>query len=191
MKRILIAAAAALLLPSVAEASPYIGVDLNANMLDYKLGSASTFPQSALGPQFHVGYLADGLNLAGELGYTTTRGEQTPDNLRINLLTADALYYVPVGGFLRVVLTAGMADMNYGDSRATYSVVRTNRQTKSMRTGNTIFGGNEFDWRAGTGLSFAIADGYEAHLLTHYQPISMGNRANYLLGLSFGMNFYF
>jgi opacity protein-like surface antigen len=192
MKRTLIAAAIALLLPSgAALASPYVGFNLNANLLDMNQANASSFPQTTLGPDFHAGYRFDNLNLAGELGYGISRGDQTPDNLRINMLTADALYYVPIGGFLNVVLTAGMAEVNYGDSQATFSVVQENGQTKSVRTGNTIFGGNELDWRVGTGLSFAFTDGYEVHLLTRYQPLSMGDRTNYSLSAGFGMNFYF
>jgi len=192
MKRTLIAAAAALLLPSgAAEAAPYVGVNLNVNTLDVNQANTAAFPQSTIGGDFHGGYRFDNLNLAGELGYGTSRGEQTPDNLRINMLTGDALYYVPIGGFLNIVLTAGIAEVNYGDSRATYSVVQENGQTKSVRTGNTIFHGNEFDWRVGPGFSFALADGYEVHLITRYQPLSMGERNNYSLSLSFGMNFYF
>ena len=66
------------------------------------------------------------MNLAGELGYGTSRGEQDPDNLRIDMLTADALYYVPIGGFVNWIVTAGGAEMNYGDSTATYSVYQKN-----------------------------------------------------------------
>lgn len=192
MKRTLIAVAAALLLPSgAAQAAPYVGIDLNANLLDLNESTAASYPQSTLGPQFHAGYLLDGLNLAGELGYSTSRGEQTPDNLRLNMLTGDALYYVPVGGILNIILTGGMAETNYGDSEATYAVGVEHGETKSFRTGNTIFGGNEFDWRAGAGLSFRLADSYEIHLISRYQPISMGDRGNYLFSMNFGVNFYF
>lgn len=191
MKHILIAAAAALLLPSgVAEAAPYVGIDLNANVLDVNQ-STSSFPQSALGPQFHAGYLFDNLDLAGELGYGISRAKQDPDNFRLNMLTGDALYYVPIGGFLKLILTGGVADVNYGDSRATFAVGTQHGEVRSFRTGNTVFGGSEFDWRAGTGLSFQLFDGYEVHAIARYQPLSMGNRSNYLLALAFGMNFYF
>jgi len=191
MKRTLIAAAAALLLPpAAAEAAPYVGVNLNATSLDTNQSNPASFPESTIGPDFHVGYRIDSLNLAGELGYGTNRGTQDPDILRINMLTGDALYYVPIGGFLNGVLTAGMAETNYGMSSPTFHVAMVNGVNKSFRTGNTIFHGNEFDWRVGGGLSFQLTDTYEVHLLARYQPMSMGELTNYALSLSFGMNFY-
>ena len=109
----------------------------------------------------------------------------------MNLLTADGLYYVPIGGFLNLILTAGVAEMNYGDSVATFSVIQKNGVAKTVRTGNTVFRGDEFDWRAGGGLSFILTEGYEVHLITRYQPVSMRGLADYSLALDFGMNFYF
>ena len=192
MTRILLAAAAAFfLLPGAAEAAPYLGVDLNANLLNLNPADPSAYPQTAIGPDFHVGYRFGNLNLAGELGYGTSRGHQDPDYFHMNQLTADGLYYVPIGGFLNLVLTAGIADMNYGDSTATFSVVQKNGVNKTVRTGNTIFQGDEFDWRAGGGISFILTDGYEVHAITRYQPVSMRGLANYSLSLDFGMNFYF
>ena len=139
----------------------------------------------------HVGYRFDGLNLAGELGYGTSRGKQDPDILRLNMLSADGLYYVPVGGFLSLILTAGAAEVNYGDSTAGFFVTQTNGVTKTRRQGDTVFHGDEFDWRAGAGLSFALTDGYEIHFVTRYQPVSMNGLATNALSLDFGMNFYF
>jgi hypothetical protein len=192
MNRILIAAAAVLfLLQGAAQAAPYVGLDLNANLLNLNQADSSTYPQSTIGPDIHVGYRFDNLNLAGELGYGTSRGEQDPDNLRIDMLTADALYYVPIGGFVNWIVTAGGAEMNYGDSTATYSVYQKNDVNHTLRTGNTVFHGDEFDWRAGTGLSFILTEGYEIHFITRYQPVSMKGLADYSLGASFGMNFYF
>ena len=192
MNRILIAAAAALfLLPGAAQAAPYVGLDLNANLLNLNQADSSTYPQTTIGPDLHVGYRFDNLNLAGELGYGTSRGEQDPDNLRIDMLTADALYYVPIGGFVNWIVTAGVADINYGDSTATFSVYQKNDVNRTARTGNTVFHGDEFDWRVGTGLSFILTQGYEIHFITRYQPISMHGLSDYSLSLAFGMNFYF
>lgn len=192
MTRTLLAAAAALFLSSLnAVAAPYVGVDLNANLLDLNSNNSFNTPETTIGPDFHVGYRFNNLNLAGELGYGTNRGEQTPDNLRMDMLTADGIYYVRLGGFVNLLFTAGMAEMNYGDSTATYSVYQVNGITKTSRQGNTVFHGDEFDWRGGGGLSFALTDGYEIHFIGRYQPVSMHGMANYSLGLDFGMNFYF
>lgn len=192
MNRVLIAAAAVLfLLPGAAQAAPYVGLDLNANLLNLNQANSSTYPQTTIGPDFHVGYRFNNLNLAGELGYGTSRGEQNPDNLRLDMLTADALYYVPVGGFVNWIVTAGGAEVNYGDSTATYSVYQKNGFDHTLRTGNTVFHGDEFDWRVGTGLSFILTDGYEVHFITRYQPVSMHGLSDYSLSLAFGMNFYF
>jgi hypothetical protein len=192
MNHNLIAASAALLLLSGgAEAAPYAGIDLNANLLNLAPAEALTYPQSTVGPDFHLGYRFDNLNLAAELGYGTGRGEQDPDNLRIDTLTFDGLYYVPVGGFVNIIFTGGMADMNYGDSTATYYVYQKGGINRTARVGITAFHGDEVDWRAGTGLSFLLADDYEVHFITRYQPVSMNGMANYSLSLSFGMNVYF
>ncbi|HXR95380.1 MAG TPA: outer membrane beta-barrel protein [Rhizomicrobium sp.] len=192
MNRILLTAAAALfLLPEAAQAAPYVGLDLNANLLNLDPADSSAYPQSAIGPQFHAGYRFDNLNLAAELGYGTNRGHQDPDNLRFNMLSADGLYYLPIGGFLNLILTAGVTDVNYGDSTATFKVIQKDDATRTVRQGNTIFRGDEFDWRAGTGLSFALTDSYEVRFITRYQPISMHGLADYSLALDFGMNFYF
>jgi Outer membrane protein beta-barrel domain len=192
MNRTLIAAAAALLsMSGVAQAAPYAGIDLNASLLNLNPSDSSDYPQSTVGPQIHAGYRFDRANLAVELGYSTSRGEQDPDNLRLNMLTVDGLYYIPVGGFVSIVLTGGMADMNYGDSTAIYTVYQKDDVSHQTRTGITVFNGDEVDWRAGGGLSFAITDGYEVHFITRYQPVSMEGLADYSLSLNFGMNFYF
>lgn len=192
MKSSLIIAAASVLLCSPgADASPYAGIDLNGDLLNLNSADSSLYPQSTVGPDVHVGYRFDGLNLAAELGYGTGRGKQDPDILRLDMLSADGLYYVPVGGFLSLILTAGGAEVNYGDSTATFTVNQTNGVTKTFRVGNTVFHGDEFDWRAGAGLSFALTDGYEIHFITRYQPVSMNGLATNSLSLDFGMNFYF
>ncbi|MGH6829112.1 MAG: outer membrane protein [Rhizomicrobium sp.] len=175
--------------PLTALADPYLGFDLDAAALDLAPGDPATYPQSLLGVGAHGGYRFD--NFAGELGYSTVRGEMTPDNIRLNQLTLDGLYYVPVGGFLSLLFTGGAADTNYGDSTFTTSTYQANGTTKSVRQGNTVFGGNEFDWRAGAGLSFSLTDGYEVHFITRYQPLSMNRVANYQLSLNVGVNFYF
>jgi opacity protein-like surface antigen len=192
MKSSLVIAAASLFLwSSGAVASPYAGIDLDADLVNLNSADSSLYPQSAVGPQVHVGYRFDGLNLAAELGYGSDRGKQDPDILRLNNLSLDGLYYVPLGGFLSLVLTAGGAEVNYGDSEPIFTVSQINGVNKTFRTGNTIFHGDEFDWRAGAGVSFALTDGYEIHFLTRYQPVSMGGLSNYSLALDFGMNFYF
>jgi Outer membrane protein beta-barrel domain len=192
MNRTLIAAAAALLsMSGAAQAAPYAGIDLNASLLNLNPSDSSDYPQSTVGPQIHAGYRFDRANLAVELGYSTSRGEQDPDNLRLNMTTLDGLYYIPVGGFVSIVLTGGMADMNYGDSTAIYTVYQKDDVSHQARTGITVFNGDEFDWRAGGGLSFAITDGYEVHFITRYQPVKMDGLADYSLSLNFGMNFYF
>ena len=192
MNRTFLCAAAALFsLPGAAQAAPYVGIDLNANLLNLKPSDSSAFPQTTVGPDFHVGYRFNNLNLAGELGYGTSKGRQDPDNLRLNMLTADALYYVPIGGFMNLILAGGAAEMNYGDSTATSIVFQKNGVSRTARQGNTIFHGDELDWRAGAGLSFILTEGYEVHFLTRYQPVSMHGIADYSLALNFGMNFYF
>lgn len=192
MNRTLLAAAAALfLLPGAAEAAPYVGIDLNANLLNLKPADSFAYPQATVGPDFHLGYRFDNLNLAGELGYGTSKGRQDPDNLRLNMLSGDAFYYVPIGGFMNLVLTGGMVEMNYGDSTATSIVYEKDGVSRTARQGNTIFHGDELDWRGGAGLSFILTDGYEVHFLTRYQPVSMHGLADYSLSLNFGMNFYF
>lgn len=171
-------------------AAPYLGFDIDAKSLNLEPSQSQGLPQNGLGVDLHGGYRFD--NLAGELGYGYARGEVAPNNLRLNQLTLDGLYYVPVGGFLNLVLTAGGADTNYGDSTfTTRQVSRSDGTTKTQRQGITQFGGNEFDWRAGGGLSFNFIDGYEVHFLTRYQPLSLGGRASYALTLNVGMNFYF
>jgi len=192
MKRTFLAAAAVFfLLPGIASAAPYVGLDLNANLLNLNPADPAVYPQTAIGPDFHVGYRFNAMNLAGELGYGSSRGQQDPDNFRMNLLTADGLYYVQIGGFLNLIVTAGVAEMNYGDSTPTFSVVQKNGVNRTIRTGNTVFQGDELDWRAGAGLSFIITEGYEVHLITRYQPVSMRGLADYSLSGSFGMNLYF
>lgn len=192
MNRNLIAAAAALLLLSAsAEASPYAGIDVDADLVNLKPSAPSAYPQSTIGPFLHVGYLFDDLNLAGELGYGTSRGQQEPDNFRLDTLSLDGLYYVPIGGFVNLILTGGMADMNYGDSTATFSIYQKGGYNRTTRTGITQFSGDEIDWRAGTGLSFTLASGYELHFITRYQPLAMNGLSDYSLSLTFGMNFYF
>ncbi len=192
MKSCLVIAATSMLLwSSGADASPYAGIDLNADLINLNSADSSLYPQSAVGPGVHVGYLFNNLNLAAELGYSSDRGKQDPDILRLNNLSVDGLYYVPVGGFVSLILTAGAAEVNYGDSEPIFTVSQVNGVTKTFRTGNTIFHGDEFDWRGGAGVSFALVDGYEIHFITRYQPVSMGGRSDYSLSLDFGMNFYF
>jgi hypothetical protein len=173
-----------------AAAAPYLGFDVDAKSLNLEPNQPATYPQSGLGVNLHGGYRYN--NLAGELGYGFVRGEVAPNNLRLNQLTLDGLYYVPVGGFLNLVLTAGAAETNYGDSSfITTSVQRSDGSTKSQRQGITQFGGDELDWRAGGGISFNLLEGYELHFLTRYQPLSLGRRADYALTVNVGMNFYF
>lgn len=178
------------LLTGGAQAAPYLGFDINAQSLNLEPNQPAVYPQSGLGVNLHAGYRFD--NVAGELGYGFARGEVAPNNLRLNQLTLDGLYYVPVGGFLNLVLTAGAAETNYGDSSFVTTIVqRDDGSTKSQRQGVTQFGGDEFDWRVGGGLSFSFLDAYEVHVLTRYQPLSLGDRASYALTLNAGMNFYF
>lgn len=192
MNRTLLAAAAVLfLLSGAAQAAPYAGIDLNANLLNLNPAASSTYPQTTVGPDLHLGYRFDNLHLAGELGYGTSKGRQDPDNLRLNMLSVDGLYYVPIGGFMNLVLTGGAVEMNYGDSTATSVVYQKNGVSHTARQGNTIFHGDELDWRGGAGLSFFLTDGYEVHFITRYQPVAMRGIADYSLSLNFGMNFYF
>ena len=177
--------------PLAALADPYLGFDVDASALDLAPGDPPTYAQSLLGVGAHGGYRLG--NIAAELGYSTVRGEMAPNNIRLNKLSLDGLYYVPVGGgFLNLVFTGGAVETNFGDSNFITGIYQAKDNiTKSFRQGDTVFGGDELDWRAGAGLSFPFAGFYEVHVITRYQPLFISGLANYDLSLSVGMNFYF
>src|ERR1700755_2419256 len=168
MTRFLLPAILIALLPaSAADAAIYAGLDLSIDSVSFKDSAPSLFPESLIGPQIHAGYHLD--SFAVELGYGTTRKSEQDTDLRFDRLTADGLYYVPVGGFLNLVLTGGVTQDNYGASTFTKKSYTQDGTVKDTRIGSTILNGNELNWRAGGGLSFSFAGGYEFHVIGRYE----------------------
>ena len=52
----------------------------------------------------------------------------------------------------------------------------------------TILSGNEFNWRAGGGLSFSFANGYEFHAIGRYEPVTMNGIAQNAISFETGFN---
>jgi hypothetical protein len=176
-------------LPVSAQAAIYGGVDLGADSVDMKNSASTLFPQDVIGPGVHLG---DNFGIwAVELGYATTRKSENQNDLRFNRLTGDALLYAPIGGFLRFLVTAGLSETNFGDSTYSDKGYKEDGIAKTTRVSTTLLNGDELNWRAGTGLSFALGDGYEFHVIGRYEPLSMKGFANYALSVSTGFNIAF
>ena len=187
MTRFLLPAILIALLPaSAADAAIYAGLDLSMDSINFNSTANSLFSESLIGPQIHAGYHLS--NFAVELGYGTTRKSAQDTELRFNRLTGDGFYYVPVGGFLNLVLTGGLSDDNYGASTFTKKSYTVDGTVKDTRVSTTLLGGNEINWRAGGGLSFSFGGGYEFHVLGRYEPLSMKGIAENTLSLETGFN---
>jgi len=173
-------------MPISAEAAIYAGVDLGADSIDMKNSAPNGYPEDAIGPGVHLG---DNFGAwAVELGYATTRKSENQDDLRFNRLTGDGILYIPIGGFLNYLVTAGVSETNFGDSTYTEKAYKQDGIDKVTRVSTTLLNGDEFNWRAGTGLSFVLADGYEFHVIGRYEPLSIKGFANYALSVSTGFN---
>ena len=187
MSRFLLPAILIAFLPaSAAQAAIYAGADLVFDSATFTNAAPQLFSEDLTGPQLHVGYHLS--NFAVELGYGTTRKTEQQTDLRFNRLTGDGLFYVPVGGFLNLVLTAGLAQDNYGASTYTRLPYTQDGIIKEARVSTTIFNGDEFNWRAGGGLSFSFAGGYEFHVIARYEPLTMKGLATNDLSLQTGFN---
>lgn len=187
MTRFLLPAILIALLPtSVANAAIYAGFNLTADSVNFTDAAPSVLSESLIGPEVHLGYHLSDFGV--ELGYGTTRKSEQDTDLRFNRLTGDGLFYVPVGGILNLVLTGGVAEDNYGASTFVKKTYTQNGIVKDTRVGTTLLSGNEFDWRAGGGLSFSFAGGYEIHVIGRYEPLTMGHLANNALSLQTGFN---
>jgi hypothetical protein len=187
MTRFLLPAILIALLPaSVANAGIYAGFNLTADSVNFTDAAPNVLSESLIGPELHLGYHLSDVGV--ELGYGTTRKSAQDTDLRFNRLTADGLFYVPVSGFLNLVATGGLAQDNYGASTFVKKSYTQNGDVKDTRIGTTILSGNEFDWRAGGGLSFSFAGGYEIHVIGRYQPLTMKHLASNALSLETGFN---
>jgi hypothetical protein len=190
MKKYLILAALFTVMPlASAQAAMYAGFDLTADSINLSNTALNLYPEAAIGPGVHIGDRFG--NFAVELGYGTTRNSLQQADLRFNRLTADGIYYLPLGGFLNLLATAGMSETNFGTSTFTEQTYLQDNITKTTRVATTLLHGNTLDWRAGTGLSFALGDGYEFHVMGHYEPLSAKGLANYALSVNAGFNIAF
>ncbi len=185
-KHLVLAGLFALLPLSAADAAVYGGLDLVANSIDFKSTAPSLFAESLLGPTIHIGDHFS--RFAVELGYGTVRHTFQQTDLRINRLTGDGLAYVPVGGFLNIVLTAGLSQANFGASDYTHQSYLKNGIIKQARVPATLLHGDQINWRGGAGLSFSFAGGYEFHVIGRYEPLTMSGLANSALSLNTGFN---
>ena len=185
-KHFLLAGLLAALPVSAAQAALYAGADFGANSIDLKDNAPNLYPEGALGLGVHIGEHFN--SWAVELGYSTNRNNYQQTDLRINRLTGDGILYLPVGGFLNLLATAGMSESNFGASTYTRKPYTQDGIIKSTRVATTLLNGDAFDWRAGTGLSFSFANGYEFHVIGRYEPLTMKGLANYALSLDTGIN---
>lgn len=170
-----------------AEAAIYAGVDLGVDSTDLNQSANNLFPQSTIGPSIHIGDHFGGLAL--ELGYGTTRKTEQQTDQRYDRLSGDGLAYVPLGGFLDLVLTAGLSQTNYGAS--TYelkSFTNSRGVLREARESITLLHGDQLDWRGGGGFSFAFLNGYEFHVIGRYEPLTMKGLSNYAISLDTGFN---
>src|SRR5665213_110855 len=185
MKRHFLLATFFALLPlSAAQAAIYAGADLAIDSTDLKSSAPQIFPESSIGPGVHLGYHF--ANWAVELGYGTTHKAFQATELRFNRLTGDGLMYVPLGGFLNLIVTAGMSDTNFGASTFTHKSYQQDGIDKTTRVPTPLVGGDEFNWRGGTGFSFSFGGGYEFHVIGRYEPLSMKGLSNYALSMDTG-----
>lgn len=185
-KKILLAALLVLAPFSAAEAAVYAGADLNFDSVDLKGTAPQTYPQSSIGPGIHLGDRFD--FVAIELGYGTTHKEFQQTNLRFNRLTGDGIGYVPLGGMLNLLVTAGLSETNFGASSFTEKAYSQNGTTRTTRVSATLLNGSKLDWRGGGGLSFTLGDGYELHVIGRYEPLTMRGLSNYALSVDTGFN---
>ena len=175
------------LAPLPAAAAIYAGVDLGVDSTGLDQSANSLFPQSTIGPSVHIGDHFGGFGVEMSYG-SSSRAEQQTD-LRYNRLTGDGLAYVPIGGFLDLVLTAGLSQTNYGAS--TYQLKGfTNSQgvLRQVRQSTTLLHGDQLDWRGGGGFSFPFLNGYEFHVIGRYEPLTMKGLSNYAISLDTGFN---
>jgi hypothetical protein len=187
MKAYFLLAMALSLLPlSAAQAAIYAGADLAVDSTDLKNSTSDLYPESTIGPDVHLGYHANGW--AVELGYGTTHKAFQETELRFNRLTGDGLVYLPLGGFLNFLVTAGMSETNFGASTFQHKSYQQAGIDKTTRVATTVLNGDEFDWRAGTGLSFSFGGGYEFHVIGRYEPLTMKGLSNYALSMDTGFN---
>jgi hypothetical protein len=174
-----------------AAAAPYLGLDGDRASLDLNLADPALYQQATSGINFHLG---DRFGMVGgEIGYSSNvaAGSNNGDALHLDQMTVDGLFYLPVMGNFDLLFDAGGAETNYGISvfgRNSYT--DSAGKIKSSNGDVTVLGGNEFDWRAGAGLSFAYGDNFEIHAIGRYQPLSMQGSADKLLSLTIGVNFY-
>ena len=187
MKRHFLLASLFALLPlSAAQAAVYAGADLAVDSTDLKSSASDLFPESTIGPNVHLGYHLT--NWAVELGYGTTHKQFQETELRFNRLTGDGLVYVPLGGFLNFLVTAGMSDTNFGASTFQHKSYQQNGIDKIARVTTTVLNGDQINWRGGAGLSFSFGGGYEFHVIGRYEPLTMKGLSNYALSMNTGFN---
>jgi hypothetical protein len=187
MKAYFLLAMAFSLLPlSAAQAAIYAGADLGVDSTDLKNSASDLYPESTIGPGVHLGYHSTAW--AVELGYGTTHKAFQETELRFNRLTGDGLVYVPLGGFLNFLVTAGMSETNFGASTFQHKSYQQAGIDKTTRVATTVLNGDELDWRAGTGLSFSFGGGYEFHVIGRYEPLTMKGLSNYALSMDTGFN---
>ena len=103
-------------------------------------------------------------------------------------LTGDGIGYVPLGGFLNLLLTAGLSQTNFGASNFIEKGYTQNGTAKTTRIATTLLSGSELDWRAGGGLSFALGEGYELHVVGRYEPLTLRGLSSYALSVDTGFN---
>jgi hypothetical protein len=173
-----------------ASAAVYVGLEGNETAITLKQSDSSLYPQSTGGWGIHLGDRFG--RFAGELGYSTSQasGNANIDNLHLTRLTADGIFYVPLVNGFNLLLEGGGAETNYGIStyaRKTY--LSDNNTYKTTSADATVLHGNEFDWRAGGGVSFGF-ESFEVRLMGHYQPLSMAHSASNTIGLDLGVNIY-
>ena len=150
------------LLPlSAAQAAVYGGLDLAVDSTDLKDSTSELYPESSIGPDMHLGY--HGNSWAVELGYGTTHKALLETEIRYNRLTGDGLVYVPLGGFLNFLVTAGVSDTNFGASTFQHKSYQQDNIDKTTRVATTVLAGDEINWRGGAGFSFSFEIG-RAHV---------------------------
>jgi hypothetical protein len=187
MKVSILAVLAFSLLPlSAAQAAVYAGLDLSVASTDLKDSTSNLYPESSIGPGVHLGY--HGNDWAVELGYGTTHKALQETEIRYNRLTGDGLVYVPLGGFLNLLVTAGLSDDNFGASTFQHKSYQQDGIDKSTRVATTVLTGDELNWRGGAGFSFSFGGGYEFHVIGRYEPLTMKGLSNYALSMDTGFN---
>ena len=175
---------------ALAHAAPYMGLDADRTAITLKGVDPELYPQSAAGEDIHIGERFG--NVAGELSYSSdTFGDGgTLDNLHLDRLAADGVFYLPIYGGLNILAIAGGGEINYGISSYARNYFLADTKQKTINTDQTLTEGDEFDWRAGGGLSFGF-DQFEIRAVARYQPLSMQHQAQNALSLDIGLNVYF